>query len=100
MITGIGELFEKTRLLLISSLVLPLVPLLQNVLGQEWIPPQLCIDRCPLLLHCHQSYSYPYQMEIGPEAIGHWMDHDLLVKRGPDPRPGGSGLCLLHVNIR
>lgn len=47
MITGIGELFEKTRLLLISSLVLPLVPLLQNVLGQEWIPTSFVLTVVP-----------------------------------------------------
>lgn len=49
MVAGIGELVNRTRTFLASSLIILLVPLIQFLLGREWIPLVTLLGLAPYL---------------------------------------------------
>jgi len=49
MVAGIGELVNRPRAFLLSSLTVPLLPLIQFMLGREWIPMMMIVALAPYL---------------------------------------------------
>lgn len=49
MVAGIGELVDRTRTFLVSSLSIILIPLIQFTLGREWVPLVMILGLAPYL---------------------------------------------------
>ncbi|MCK4582786.1 hypothetical protein KAU18_05670 [Candidatus Bathyarchaeota archaeon] len=49
MVAGIGELVDRTRTFLASSLSIILIPLIQFMLGREWVPLVMIVALAPYL---------------------------------------------------
>jgi hypothetical protein len=49
MVAGIGELVSRTRAFLLFSLAVPVLPLIQFMLGREWVPLMMIVALAPYL---------------------------------------------------
>jgi hypothetical protein len=49
MVAGIGEIVDRTRTFLASSLTILLIPLIQFILGREWVPLVMIVSLAPYL---------------------------------------------------
>ena len=75
MVAGIGELVDRTRTFLVSSISILLFPLIQFTLGREWVPLALIVSLAPYLFMALglMVIDWKFGIEVKLQIVG-WLN--------------------------
>jgi len=75
MVAGIGELVDRTRTFLASSLTILLIPLIQFMLGREWVPLMMIVSLAPYLFMvlCLIVIDWKFGIDVKLQIAG-WLN--------------------------